>query len=91
MNGNHAAALNGLKTELDVVDAKTPKPCPLTDYQRAILQWAAKGKRDYDIAAIMGNTTEGAIQQHFYRIRDLLGCSTRISAVVMAVKAGWIE
>lgn len=87
MNGSQALK----PTEIDVSEpGKLTTPCPLTDYQRTILSWAAKGKRDYDIAMIMGNT-EGGIQQHFYTIRNTLGCSTRISAVVKAIKEGWIE
>jgi DNA-binding NarL/FixJ family response regulator len=73
-------------------DAKTSvAECPLTDYQRAVLQWVANGKTNYQIAGIMGNTTEGAIEQHLYRILDRLGTSNRTGAIAIGFRAGWLK
>jgi DNA-binding CsgD family transcriptional regulator len=65
--------------------------CALTPYQVAILQWIANGKRDYDIAAIMGNTTEGAIQQHIQRMHSRFGTNTRGGLLAYAMRKGWVK
>lgn len=72
------------------ITATPPDPCPLTPYQRVVLQWVANGKRDAQIASIMGNTTEGAITAHMLRILDRLGAGSRSGAVAIAIRKGWV-
>lgn len=75
----------GLKATNDAA----PDGCPLTQYQLTVLQWAANGKSDAQVGAIMG-TTEGMIQQHMHRIRDRMGAPSRTAAVATALRKGWI-
>lgn len=65
--------------------------CPLTQYQRVVLQWVANGKRDWQIASIMGNTTDDAISTHVRKIMDRLGAGSRSGAVAIAVRKGWVK
>lgn len=88
-----ARPVNGAQAIISVADHPAWKPvaCPLSTYQRTILQWVANGKRDGQIASIMGNTTEGAIQQHVTRILNVLGSNSRAGAAAMALRRGWIK
>lgn len=72
------------------ITATPPEACPLTQYQLVIIQWVSNGKRDEEIAAIMG-TTAGMIHQHMHRIFNKLGVPSRTSAVAMAFRKAWIK
>ncbi|HEV2806325.1 MAG TPA: LuxR C-terminal-related transcriptional regulator [Chthoniobacterales bacterium] len=55
----------------------------LTPRQAEILGWVAQGKRDAEIAKIIGSTTR-TVSNHVYRILQRLGVETRTAAVAEA-------
>jgi LuxR family transcriptional regulator, quorum-sensing system regulator BjaR1 len=63
--------------------------CPLTPRQLECLRWAAEGKSDWDISAILG-VAEGTVGRHFDNIRARLDVATRMQAVVIALRKGWL-
>ncbi len=79
-NGGHA---------VHIAEPK-PQDCPLTDYQLRVLGWVANGKTNFQIAGIMGNTTEGNIEQHLHRIFNAIGAPSRTAAVVIGLRRGWL-
>lgn len=58
----------------------------LSETQHEILNWAAAGKSNADIAAIMGLSTS-AISYHLARIYKILGVATKLQAVAMLTSA----
>lgn len=69
-------------------DVAAPE-CPLTARQRQVLALCAHGKSDWDIASVMGlgqSTVHGYIEE----AKKRLGVKTRIQAVIVALRYGWI-
>ena len=62
----------------------------LSPRQTEVLQWAAVGKTDWEIAAIL-NISEKAVKFHFAAARQKLEASNRTHAVAKALSYGVIE
>jgi DNA-binding NarL/FixJ family response regulator len=58
----------------------------LTHHQVAILQWVANGKRNEDIALLMGLSRPQTVQAHIQRIMDATGTGSRAGAVAWAMR-----
>lgn len=61
----------------------------LTERQVECLTWAAEGKSDWEISQILA-IAEGTVQRHFEIIRQKLNVTTRVQAIVIALRRGWI-
>ena len=59
----------------------------LTDREREVLAWTAAGRRQVEIAAILG-LSERTIENHLRRIRKRLGVATTAQAVRVAIRNG---
>ena len=58
---------------------------PLTTREREVLHWVAGGKRDRDIADILGISPR-TVHKHLQRIYEKLGVETRTAAVMRAAR-----
>ena len=56
----------------------------LTAREREVLQWLSGGKRDRDIADLLG-ISHRTVHKHLQRIYEKLGVETRTAAVVRAI------
>lgn len=63
--------------------------CSLTPRQREALQYCAAGKSDWDIGVLM-NVATATAHEHIEAAKRRLGVKTRIQAVLLAYKKGWI-
>ena len=68
---------------MDMAIAVVPE-ITLTEKQVAILQWIAYGKRNEDIAQIMGLSSAHAVQLHVGKIMKRLDVESRSAAVSWA-------
>lgn len=59
----------------------------LSEREREILSWTASGRRQGDIAAILG-LSERTVENHLRRIRKRLGASTTAQAIRTAIQNG---
>lgn len=66
-----------------------PTPCPLTDRQIECLRWVGEGKSDWEIGAIL-NISENTVHRHVEMAKQRLQVSTRVQAVVVAWRSGWL-
>lgn len=62
----------------------------LSKREREVLSWIAAGRRQVDIAAILG-LSERTVENHLRRIRKRLGASTTAQAVRTAIQNGDIR
>ncbi len=62
----------------------------LTLRERECLHWAANGKSDWDIGEILG-VAQTTTHEHIERAKRKLGVTTRVQAVVLAMKRGEIR
>jgi len=62
----------------------------LSEREREVLSWTAAGRRQVDIAAILG-LSERTVENHLRRIRKRLGASTTAQAIRTAIQNGEIE
>lgn len=62
----------------------------LSEREREVLSWTAAGRRQVDIAAILG-LSERTVENHLRRIRKLLGATTTAQAIRTAIQNGDIE
>ncbi|WP_041247856.1 PA1136 family autoinducer-binding transcriptional regulator [Komagataeibacter medellinensis] len=62
----------------------------LSEREREVLSWTAAGRRQVDIAAILG-LSERTVENHLRRIRKRLGASTTAQAIRTAIQNGDIE
>ena len=67
----------------DLADAPRYAGLGLTDREAEILAWVAEGKRDAEIATILGASPR-TVSNHVYRILRKLGVETRTAAVAEA-------
>lgn len=65
--------------------------CELTPRQSEILKWLSYGKSRKEIAEIMGIPSEGAVEQHIVKIKDLLNVPNSTSAVAQALRLGILK
>lgn len=61
----------------------------LTEREREVLAWTAAGRRQVEIAAILG-LSERTIENHLRRIRKRLGVTTTAQAIQVAIHNGEI-
>ncbi|THF63270.1 LuxR C-terminal-related transcriptional regulator [Pseudothauera rhizosphaerae] len=61
---------------------------PLTAREREVLQWAAAGKSNPEIALILGASPR-TVEKHFEHILAKLGVESRTAAVVRGLTVGW--
>ena len=85
----HMANQFHLAYEALTTEDKTVHGITLTERQREILLWAAKGKSRAVIADIL-NVSEPTIDDHFQAIYKKLGCNERTMAVLKAYQLGLI-
>jgi len=62
----------------------------LSPREREVLGWLAQGKSNWEIARILG-VRERTVKYHIGNIKEKLGVSTRIQAVVEAIQSGILE
>ena len=79
------AAFHAARRLLEAPDG--PVAGALTDREREVLAWTAAGRRQVEIAAILG-LSERTIENHLRRIRKRLGVATTAQAVRVAIRNG---
>ncbi len=57
--------------------------------EKECLLWSARGKSDWDIGMILG-LAERTVSMHCDRARARVGARTRVQALALALKLGWI-
>jgi len=67
----------------------SPESCPLTQRELEVLQQAAKGKENKEIASFFG-ISENTVKNHVSNIFQKLKVNDRTQAVVNAMQKGWI-
>jgi len=70
-------------------DPRFNEPIILTPREREALQWAAEGKNDWEIGAVM-NISEHGADKHLRTARTKLGAINRTQAVAEAIRRGLI-
>ena len=70
-------------------DAPTSVP-RLTDRELQVMRWVASGRRQADIALMLG-LSDRTIENHLRRIRKRLGATSTAQAVHLVVRAGSLE
>ena len=63
---------------------------PLTDRELEVLQWAAQGLTNYDIAQRLYISVR-TVEAHLTRVYNKLAVGSRTEAVVYAIRQGWIQ
>jgi DNA-binding NarL/FixJ family response regulator len=66
------------------------EPRPLTDRELEVLQLAAQGLTNYDIAQRL-HVSVRTVEAHLTHIYNKLGVKSRTEAVVRAMQRGWIQ
>lgn len=82
------AALRSARGLVEV--PKNLRPGRLSEREQQVLRWVATGRRQIDIAAILG-LSERTVENHLRRIRLRLGAKTTAEAVRIALREGEIE
>ena len=68
-----------------------PAPIPhLSDREREVMRWVASGRRQTDIALMLG-LSERTIENHLRRIRKRLGATSTAQAMHLVVRGGSLE
>lgn len=62
----------------------------LTSREREVIRWIASGRRQADVAALLG-LSERTIENHLRRIRNRLGAASTAQAVHLLVRAGELD
>ncbi|EKV32657.1 regulatory protein, LuxR [Caenispirillum salinarum AK4] len=70
-------------------DDAVPAFVPLTPREREVLLWAARGKSNWDISQIL-NVSESAVNFHITNAMRKLEASSRVLAVLKAIRHGLI-
>jgi len=63
---------------------------PLTDRELEVLQWAAQGLTNYEIAQRLYISVR-TVEAHLTHVYNKLGASSRTEAVVHAIQQGWVQ
>jgi DNA-binding NarL/FixJ family response regulator len=71
-------------------DPKRPDPWGLTELERQVLQFVAKGLSNAEVGKVM-SIERRTVKTHLSHIYRKLGVSSHVEAVVMALKAGLVE
>jgi DNA-binding CsgD family transcriptional regulator len=64
--------------------------CPLSTRELEVLRWVRDGKSSWDIGAILG-ISEETVSLHAKNINKKLGVRSRMQAVLLAARSGWIS
>src|SRR5262249_16283247 len=75
-----------LAEEITEIPAQSLRSLGLTSREAEVLRWVAEGKRDGEVAAILGLSSR-TIQHHLERIYRKLGVETRTAAASRAREA----
>lgn len=62
----------------------------LSEREREVLAWTAAGRRQVDVAAMLG-LSERTVENHLRRVRRRLGVTTTAQAIKVAIRNGDIE
>lgn len=81
-NGVAAAKGNGLPQAVE--------PPPLTNREREILRHVASGLQNKEIAQELGISL-ATVRNHVHNILDKLGVHSKLEAVCLAFRSGWVE
>jgi DNA-binding NarL/FixJ family response regulator len=65
-------------------------PWGLTDAEREVLRFVAKGLTNPEVAKVMG-TTRRAVRTHLTHLYSKMGVSSHVEAVVLALRHGLVE
>ena len=69
---------------------RTGDPEVLTARQREVLQLLAEGKSAKEIAAVLGLSTR-TVEDHKYRMMEILGIENSVELIHFAIKHGLIQ
>ena len=91
----HRTALHGLgalyaTTAAQLAEEKPRPRAPVTEREVECLQWAAQGKSDYEIGAILAISPHTA-HRHLENAKTKLGVCTRAQAVLRAYALGLVS
>lgn len=75
---------------LEQPEADVPEFVPLTGREREVLTWSAQGKSNWVISEILG-ISESAVNFHITNAMRKLQATTRIMAVLKAIRHGLIQ
>lgn len=78
----HASALN--------LRRRHAPPTPLTKRERQVLQLVSDGKSDWEAGRVLG-ISQSAVHKHVENVKKRMGVSTRMQAVVAAIRSGDIS
>jgi LuxR family quorum-sensing system transcriptional regulator CciR len=70
--------------------AARPLTATLTERERECLTWMASGKSSWEIGQIM-NISDNTVRFHIKNTFQKLGCTNRVSAVVLALRLGLVR
>ena len=69
---------------------KSNEDVDLTPRERECLNWAARGKSEWEISQILG-ISEHTSEKHLLNAKTKLGASNRVHAVAEAIRRGLIS
>ena len=74
-----------------LANPNAPAPIPhLSDREMEVMRWVASGRRQVDIAVMLG-LSERTVENHLRRIRKRLGATSTAQAMHLVVRAGSLE
>lgn len=85
----HTMLLAAHQKIVELSSGEVPEPV-LSEREREVLTWVAKGKSNNDIATIIAISPE-TVATYMRRIYAKLGCNDRIGAVIKALRNGLIR
>jgi DNA-binding CsgD family transcriptional regulator len=74
---------------ISLTDTDRTALAALTHREREVLVCMAQGRQDEQIGVCLG-ITRSTVNGYLKKIFDRLGVRTRVSAAVIATKAGWV-
>lgn len=87
----HAASVVALSRIFALADPDdTPDVAPLSARERECIEWASAGKSDQEIGEIL-SLSEKTVSTYIQRAKRHFGVSTRIQAVISAIKSREID
>jgi DNA-binding CsgD family transcriptional regulator len=89
-NGNGRAKGNGYANGNGNGHAEAVEPPPLTNREREILRQVASGLQNKEIAQELGISL-ATVRNHVHNILDKLGVHSKLEAVCLAFRSGWVE
>ncbi|MDX9668415.1 helix-turn-helix domain-containing protein [Pseudomonas sp. P5_152] len=91
---NHSAPIairaRNLQPGLELQATGQLQGITLTNREKEVLLWSAKGKSSWEIGQIV-NCSESGVNYHFGNIRRKFGVSSRWTAVFKALEQGLIQ